>query len=427
LKLNFFENYFETGSNNLTLKAVVFFLIFAVLSISLSYHYLIIRQIDISSTDILKTSILNFNDLIKTDSLKTALYRDKLYSLLEKSNYRIIVTDSDNRPLWWNNIGENEKSFTPYSKKILQDIDSRGNLPIKLEFDKPLYVHYAQSGILENISLFPVIQLVILLTIILVILFAFKAVKQNEKKSIWIAMSKETAHQLGTPLTSLSGWRDYLTELARSSLTKGKESITFQNQDNVDHDDSIRLQEISQVANGISEDLKRIDLVIARFSQISSTPEKKICNLNNVVKEITDYLSSRIPIKKENKIDINFEKKQEIDLFMNPILMSWVVENILKNSIQAIPKKISKGKIEIDLFSKGDKVFLDISDNGKGISHGLKSKIFEVGYTTKTRGWGLGLSLAKRVIEEYHNGKIFIRESAPDKGTTIRIVLNKYV
>ncbi len=204
-------------------------------------------------------------------------------------------------------------------------------------------------------------------------------------------MSKETAHQLGTPISSLNGW----INLLRETDENGKEEI---------------LQEFEK-------DVKRLELITDRFSKIGSAPVLKAENIYNVMERAVDYLKSRT--SSQVIYSINSTDTDALAM-VNVPLFDWVVENICKNAIDAMS---GTGRIDVNISTEADKVYIDIQDTGKGIAPSKQKTVFKPGYTTKKRGWGLGLSLAKRIIEEYHNGKVFVKESGIDKGTTFRIVL----
>ena len=208
-------------------------------------------------------------------------------------------------------------------------------------------------------------------------------------------MAKETAHQLGTPLSSISGWLE---------LIKIKPEI------------------MDNAVTEIENDLNRLNKIANRFSKIGSVPELKLSSLSQIIQSVTSYFIRRLP-NMQKRITIQTNIKDDIKLRLNPELFEWVLENLVKNAIDAIGNK--NGKISISLYTNSDKTeaYLDIYDNGKGLSQKEKTNIFKPGYSTKKRGWGLGLSLARRIIEEYHGGKLFLKESRPGEGTTFKIVL----
>jgi signal transduction histidine kinase len=225
----------------------------------------------------------------------------------------------------------------------------------------------------------------------LVAYLAFSYSRKSEQNQVWVGMSKETAHQLGTPISSLNGW----INLMRDTNETEKEEI---------------LQEFEK-------DVKRLELITERFSKIGSAPALKAENIFEVMQRAIDYLR----IRSSSQVAFSLTSSDEDALaLVNVPLFDWVVENICKNAIDAMS---GTGSINVYISTEADKVYIDIQDTGKGIPPSKQKTVFKPGYTTKKRGWGLGLSLAKRIIEDYHKGKVFVKESTLEKGTTFRIVL----
>lgn len=266
-------------------------------------------------------------------------------------------------------------------------------------------IHYGDSKLVEELRYYPYVQLLIAAAFILLAYIGFSYVKKNENSKIWVGLSKETAHQLGTPLSSLMGWIELL-------------KINSNDPDKV-----------NDLISEIENDLERLKKVADRFSKIGSTPEMREENLIKVIERVIAYFERRIPQSGKNielVIDIKSSSeslKQQITAKINPELFEWVLENLTKNAIDAIEEKT--GKITYQLSEDRKHIFLDIIDTGKGIDLKYRKEIFRPGFSTKKRGWGLGLSLAKRIIEEYHKGEIFVKTSSPGKGSVMRIVLKK--
>jgi len=266
--------------------------------------------------------------------------------------------------------------------------------PIRINLSEDDYqlFYYRESSILRNLKLYPVIQLIVILIFIVVAYFAFHATQQAEQNQVWVGMSKETAHQLGTPISSLMAWIE---------LLKLK---------NVDEN----------LVKELEQDTKRLERITERFSKIGSKPELLKLNVVEVLNSAVSYLKRRSSDKV--KFETKYDTDTRIEIPLNAALFSWVIENICKNAIDAMG---NNGTITINLKEKDHQVFIDISDTGIGIAKSQQKSVFQPGYSTKKRGWGLGLSLAKRIVEIYHNGKIFIKSSEVGKGTTFRIILNK--
>jgi signal transduction histidine kinase len=238
---------------------------------------------------------------------------------------------------------------------------------------------------------FPYIQLGVIIVFLLIAFFAFSSTKREEQNRVWVGLSKETAHQLGTPISSLLAWVDLLK--ARNNN--------------------------DQMINEMAKDVNRLSIIAERFSKIGSSPDLQLVSLNETLGNAVQYMINR----SSQKVGFSCHFLDENPLFikLNVPLFEWVIENLCKNAIDAMD---GSGKIEISIFQKEAEVYIDIKDNGKGIERSKFKTIFNPGFTTKKRGWGLGLSLVKRIIEEYHGGKIYVKQSEINKGTTFRIILN---
>ena len=252
-------------------------------------------------------------------------------------------------------------------------------------------VCYDDSLMLRRLSAWPYVQLGIVLILVVVALFAILASKKAEQNKVWVGLSKETAHQLGTPISSLMAWVELLKE---------------------NYPDDELIPEMDK-------DVKRLELVAERFSKIGSLPELVDGSLNDVLKHVTDYMSRRTSRKVSITISL---PDDEVIIKMNKSLLEWVVENLCKNAVDAME---GQGMIGLLLSDESSRAIIEVSDTGKGIKKKDQKNVFTPGFTTKKRGWGLGLSLAKRIVEEYHKGKIFVKYSEPGVGTTFRIELDK--
>lgn len=252
-----------------------------------------------------------------------------------------------------------------------------------------LYIFYNNSALLTQLKYYPAILIIIIALFIWFTLWYFRTLKRTEQSFLWAGLAKETAHQIGTPLSSIMGWMQIL------------ESENVQ----------------SDAITEINNDVERLKIITERFSKIGSHPELKKENVIPIIQETLSYLKSRI----SQKIQLNFETDtNEATIETNQALFSWVIENLIKNAVDAIR---NEGIINIMLQTSHKRIIIDICDNGQGIAHKNWKKVFEPGFTTKKRGWGLGLSLVKRIIQNYHKGKIFVIKSELGKGTTFRIIL----
>ncbi len=286
---------------------------------------------------------------------------------------------------------KNDKTYL--SKKINEFKQHRA--PIILIIKQSPYTankyYYGESVLLKEIKYYPIVQLFIVALFIIVVIIAQRINHQSTQNQVWAGMAKETAHQLGTPVTSLQGWIEMLKEI------KGNEKITPE----------------------IEKDINRLLLVSDRFGKIGSTPHLEEKNIVVQVQSMIDYIKRRAGNNIEFALNTNSEN---IFAKISPPLFDWVIENLLKNALDAME---GNGNIIINLEENKSQILIDIIDNGKGISKKNVSKVFKPGFTTKKRGWGLGLTLTKRIIEQYHKGKIFVKHSELGKGTTFRIILNK--
>lgn len=255
-------------------------------------------------------------------------------------------------------------------------------------------IFYGKSGLLKSLFYFPYIQISIIVAFVLMAFIAFRSSKYDEQNRVWIGLAKETAHQLGTPTSSLLGWIEYL-----------------------------RSQPVDQTAvEEMNKDLTHLMKIVDRFSKIGSETPLTPANINEVVGDTVIYFRKRIP--RNVTLDYNGLAIAPVRANINTALFEWVVENLMKNALDALQ---GHGAIDVRISSDEKHVMIDVKDTGKGIPKGNWKRIFEPGFTTKTRGWGLGLSLSRRIVEEYHQGKIAVVESEIGKGTTFRITLKRSV
>lgn len=305
----------------------------------------------------------------------------------------LILTDANGTILSSHNLDSIKSSDSNYLKEQLQ-IMKRQNAPIEISYKNDIpkqYVYYRNSDLLYRLTYYPLALVLILGLFLSVIYLFFKTNKIAEQNKLWTGMAKETAHQIGTPLSSLLGWIAIL-----------------------------RTQNVStEYIDEIEKDVTRLNTIANRFSKIGSLPELKKENIVTITKKAFDYLESR----SSKQISFSFSTSQpEIYVNLNTELYGWVIENLIKNAIDAM---LGKGSVSLSISETTTKVKITISDTGKGIPKSLYKQIFKPGFTTKKRGWGLGLSLSKRIIDDYHNGKIQVANSEIGKGTTFEILLDK--
>jgi two-component sensor histidine kinase len=300
----------------------------------------------------------------------------------------VILFDESTGKLSSNNIAVPKDDYRHFLQKKKEEFAKKHD-PIRMdELNQSLY--YDDSTLLKRLHIFPYIQLLVIAIFVALAFFGLYSSQRAEQNKVWMGLSKETAHQLGTPISSLLAWTEYL---------KLKSGI----------DESL--------AGEIEKDVERLNRIAERFSKIGSNPDLHSTSVQRVVTDSVSYLQNRI----SRKISIEYDFPESPVLSpLNASLFAWVIENIVKNAVDAME---GQGRITFTLEQKGKFIFLDISDTGKGIPRSKQKTVFSPGFTTKQRGWGLGLSLAKRIVEQYHRGKIFVKASEIGKGTTFRIVL----
>ena len=314
--------------------------------------------------------------------------------LTSENSIPMIVVDEHDKIVSFNNI-DPQRALLKDSlllKNTLKDLIKQ-NDPIEIVFENAVNqrMYYGQSTILEKLKLYPGALLLLLLTISGLVFFYLRTSQIAVQNKLWTGMAKETAHQLGTPLSSLMGWVSMLK-------TKGVEDT---------------------ITTPMEADLKRLETITNRFSKIGSLPNKNRTDIVHASRDVFDYLADKAS---QGIVFTFYSSANEIHLKINKELYCWVVENLLNNAIDAV---VGEGKIELSLLEEKDRVLINIIDTGKGIPKRLVKRIFQPGFTTKKRGWGLGLSLCRRIIEDYHQGSIQVRTSSKDKGTHFEIVLHK--
>ena len=283
--------------------------------------------------------------------------------------------------------------ITPeFLRKELTSIKENGETPIEVPIiGDTQWIYYKDSVLLNRLRFYPIYQLGFIGIFMFIAYFIFSSSRRSEQNQVWAGMAKETAHQLGTPLSSLMAWVE---------LLKSKEGM-------------------KEMVVEMEKDIIRLETITAIFSKIGSKPNLETLNIIKLLKESTNYLKSRFPEKVN--IKMNFEK-EEVLVPVSQVLLNWVIENICKNAVDAIK---GKGEIEVCVIEEKTHVLINISDNGEGINRSILKNIFKPGVTSKKRGWGLGLSLSKRIVEEYHKGSLFVMQSEKGVGTTLTIKLPK--
>jgi signal transduction histidine kinase len=313
-----------------------------------------------------------------------------------------VITNNETIPVMWvdqdetiitsRNLDSTRINNPEYLKNQLEKMKSE-NEPILMDLGDDIrnYIYYRNSTLLTKLAYYPYFQLGVILLFVMVAYFAFSESRKAEQNQVWVGLSKETAHQLGTPTSALMAW----TELMRDKYPDKK-----------------------MIAE-LEKDVSRLEKITERFSKIGSKPVLKREDVVRVLRDAIEYLKSRTPDRIQYQL---ISDENEIPIPLNGSLFEWVIENLCKNSVDAMD---GSGIIQISVKDNTQVLYIDVHDNGRGIPKSKFKTVFKPGYTTKKRGWGLGLTLAERIIEQYHSGKIFVHQSDHEKGTTVRIVLNK--
>jgi sensor histidine kinase len=316
----------------------------------------------------------------------------------ENNTIPVVVLGKDGMVTEYRNVkisASIKSDSVKYVNKVAQQMKAAGQvirIPLANNHNDYIEVCYDESLMLRRIAIYPYIQLGVVMLFVVVAIFALLTSKRAEQNKVWVGLSKETAHQLGTPISSLMAWLAILKE-------------SYPN---------------DKLLPELDKDVQRLQLVADRFSKIGSIPEPVPASMNEVLYHVVDYMDRRTSKKIQMIADLPDE---DIIIKMNASLFEWVIENLCKNAVDAMGGEC--GQIVLHLEQLDNKVVVEISDTGKGIKKKNIKNVFRPGFTTKQRGWGLGLSLAKRIVEDYHHGKIFVKSSELGKGTTFRIELKK--
>lgn len=329
-----------------------------------------------------------------TQAVASNDYEQSLYfaSRILESNTTIpmILVDEQGRILSYNNIDLPRSNPEKYLYQRLAEF-REGYAPIKIENIKTEYLYYSDSSTLQQLLLFPYVQVAVFLVILGISILAITSMKRADQNHIWEGMSRETAHQLGTPISSLIAWRELLA-----------------------------LQGVDpSVLSEMGKDIERLEVIADRFQKVGSAPKLLPVDLGELLHKSVDYLRPRI--SQQVNISIIDKPQEPIIIPLSEALIAWVFENLVKNAVDAMQ---GKGSITIYYRQRGDEAHIDLHDTGRGMPLSQYEAIFRPGYTTRKRGWGLGLSLARRIIEDYHHGRIYVRDSREGQGTTFRIELS---
>lgn len=333
--------------------------------------------------------------------------------IIQKAYFPIIVTDHHRNPVLWARVpgvADTDTSraavekITKFRDRMLAE---NGETPVSWNGQVIQYILYDYPPLVRQLQLMPIIEIAVVGVFLIVGFIGFRNIQRAEQRNIWVGMAKETAHQLGTPLTSLMGWLEVIdTDIAEGRIQSADGASA----------------QLDKVLQRMRNDVRRLDRVANRFGQIGSVPETTVCEINPLVQEVVIYYQQRLPHGGKG-ISISFVPDGEIRAKVNPELFTWVIENLIKNSLQASDQKSGEIVVKSCLDKEGRNVIVTVTDNGPGIPQKAQKRIFEAGFSTKKRGWGLGLTLARRIIQEYHRGRIELKESIPNQRTTFQITL----
>jgi hypothetical protein len=394
----------SSNPSSITLKAGLVLIAVLIAAGTLIYTQSIVRQLMEREARIAHLYARSLHYLA-SDQSPSQDYSFIFDEVLSSMDFPMILTDSSDVPFtpFERNIRNIRLDTTlpvnaqrEYLMRLIKKMDDEYS-PIKVTLGKIVFskVHYGESNLVTQLRYLPYVEFTIAGLFILLGYIAFSYIKRSEQSNIWVGMARETAHQLGTPLSSLMGW----IELMKSDMDENRRA---------------------EIVSDIEQDLSRLNKVTMRFSKIGSLPELKSISIADAVENVIVYFRKRIP-QTGKKVSLTFTGDKSLRAKFNPELFEWVLENLIKNSLDAIEGR--DGMINLNLSRDNGFVVIDVSDTGKGIDMKFRRDVFRPGYSTKKRGWGLGLSLAKRIVESYHDGEIFLKESKIGKGSTFRIRL----
>lgn len=398
------------SSNNLKLKYLLIAIAVVIAFSTFFYTQNLVSELEKSEREIVKLYAKSLEFIGSSSTSGTEDFTFIFENVIKRIDFPLLLTDTnDIANIYQVESGmKNIEIDTTLSEKGLEiflqnKVKELGNihLPINVVYEDTLFlskIYFGNSATVQKLKYYPFLQIIFAILFLGISYLSFSYLKKTEQSNIWVGMAKEIAHQLGTPISSLMGW----TELLRLKLSKP--------------------EEVFNISNEMESDLTRLNKITNRFSKIGAKPNLKEGNIVDVINNVTKYFEKRLP-QTGKDVELIFLETKDINLNLNVELFEWVIENLIKNAIDAIGS--NKGKILISITDKEDKLNIEVADNGKGITAKHKKDIFKPGYSTKKRGWGLGLSLSKRIVEDYHQGKLTLKSSIPNEGTTFKISLPK--
>ena len=394
------------------------FMLFGAIFIAIVFIYYtqdVVNQLKQKTRDDVRLYVMLYQVALsdQASSVATNLIFEEVISSV---NFPIIFADSAYEPQYWKELHGIEDGMATDAddatvgkvRGVLAELAEQGR-SVEIVSNNQLFYHmfYGDPKLVRQLQLMPFVEVGVIAIFILVGFIGFRNIKRAEQRNIWVGMAKETAHQLGTPLSGLMGW----LQLLRSRVSEEPEAR--------ENEGTISSEEI---LSRMESDVNRLERIANRFSLIGSRPTLDTVDAEDILISVVDYFSRRLPHSGEG-IRIEFERSNPKPVSVNSELIGWVFENVIKNALEACDSKRGLVRIKSGFSKAGGRVSIEITDNGKGMSPKQVKKVFQPGYTTKKRGWGLGLALANRIVSEYHRGEIFVTNSAPGRGTTFRIDL----
>ena len=395
-------------------KIVLLVFAFSIIGATLWYTHTIVRQLEARQKQVADLYAKSLEFLANSQA-QGGEYSFVFDQIIRAIDFPVILTDRNNEPIMTGdrttgsleNAYKNLEIDTTLSlaqqykelKRIMEQMDAQ-NAPIHVTYQDTIvlnYLHYGESSLVTQLRWLPYVEILLIGLFILIGYISFSYVKRTEQSNIWVGMARETAHQLGTPISSMLGWVELFKERVRDPSQ-------------------------ADLVRDMENDLQRLQKIADRFSKIGSKPDLKSENLNEVISKVLHYFQRRIP-QSGKSVQLVFNPSADATVPMNRELFEWVMENLIKNGLDAIETGV--GTITIVTSASDGSVFIDVTDTGKGVDAIFKKDIFRPGFSTKARGWGLGLSLSQRIIETYHSGRLTLRETGTGTGTTFRVMLKK--
>tara|TARA_A100001015_G_scaffold46544_1_gene51344 strand:- start:4406 stop:5587 length:1182 start_codon:yes stop_codon:yes gene_type:complete len=378
------------------IKTALFILAMAMITSLFIYNQSIINNL---RNDSRKTMNLYAELIVKGITEANDVELDFVFSeIIQKVTFPIIQSDTLGNPVIWKNLNDENNLSNKDIKKIILSMNKQNN-PIPLEINiqdtkrfKIGYLHYGDSLIVKRLQILPYVQLIGVSLFILLGFIGFEIIRKAEKQNIWFGMARETAHQLGTPVSSLMGWIQRLSDYPK---------------------------DVNKLIPDMEADVERLNEISRRFSKIGSKPKFELISINKLLVDLTKYFKRRLP-KDEIKINLDVQSNN-IEIFTSPVLLKWTIENLIKNAIDSIVNK--KGFISIIVKLVSKKVIIIINDNGNGIPRKDWNNIFRPGFSNKQQGWGIGLSMVKRIVEDFLGGVVKVESSSEKNGTSMKLIL----